>query len=99
VEKGDVRLRISDTFPLKVNIDANDIIPDTKFAAHGSLEVRDEGEICMGQLNSGPGKHYHCAIEPDKFSPSLIVMAEDGNVILESQDWAASLGLKMPMPK
>ena len=27
-----------------------------------------------------------------QFSPTLVVIAENGNVILESQDWAASLG-------
>ncbi|TRY70715.1 hypothetical protein TCAL_16365 [Tigriopus californicus] len=37
------------------------------------------------------------AIQPDKFSPSLLVIAENGDVIVDSQDWAASLGLKMPL--
>ena len=30
-----------------------------------------------------------------QFSPTLVVIAENGNVILESQDWAASLGFKI----
>ena len=85
VEKGDIRVRINDSHPLKINIDANDVIPDTKFQAIGTVEAR-----------AGPGKHFACSIQPDKFSPSLVVVAEDGNVILESQDWAASLGLKLP---
>ena len=88
VEKGDIRVRINDSHPLKINIDANDVIPDAKFQAIGTVEAREAG--------AGPGKHFACSIQPDKFSPSLIVVAEDGNVILESQDWAASLGLKLP---
>jgi len=86
VEKGDIRVRINDAHPLKINIDANDVIPDAKFQAIGTMEARP----------AGPGKHFACSIQPDKFSPSLVVVAEDGNVILESQDWAASLGLKLP---
>ena len=30
-----------------------------------------------------------------QFSPTLVVIASNGNVILESQDWAASLGFKI----
>ncbi len=96
VEKGDVYLRISDAYPVKISIDANDVIPDTKFKAHGQVETREEGTTGMGGVTQGPSKHYFCAIQPEKFSPNLIVIAEDGNVILESQDWAASLGLKLP---
>ena len=89
VEKGDIRVRINDAHPLKINIDANDVIPDAKFQAIGTMEARPAEA-------AGPGKHFACSIQPDKFSPSLVVVAEDGNVILESQDWAASLGLKLP---
>lgn len=87
VEEGDIRVRVNDSHPIKINIDANDVIPDAKFQAIGMVEASDR---------NGPGKHFSCSIQPDKFSPSLIVVAEDGNVILESQDWAASLGLKLP---
>ena len=43
--------------------------------------------------------HYSASIQPNVFSPTLTVIAENGNVVLESQDWAASLGLKMATPK
>ena len=44
-------------------------------------------------------QHYSASIHPNVFSPALTIIAENGNVILESQDWAASLGLKMATPK
>ena len=44
-------------------------------------------------------QNYSASIHPNVFSPALTIIAENGNVILESQDWAASLGLKMATPK
>ena len=41
-------------------------------------------------------KHYAGTIHPEKFSPTLQVIAENGRVIVESQDWASSLGFKLP---
>jgi len=90
VEEGDITIKMIDTQPLKLTIDANQIIPDTKFAQHGKLEQRKGGPTTM---------HYSASIHPNVFSPALTVIAENGKVILESQDWAASLGLKMPTPK
>lgn len=89
VEDGDVRLRINEAHPIKISIDANDIIPDAKLRNLGVMEVL---------AKEGMTKHFSCAIHPDKFSPNVLVIAENGRVILECQDWAASLGLKMPMP-
>ena len=40
-------------------------------------------------------KHFSGAIEPNKFSPSLVVVAENGTVEIEMQDWPASLGVKL----
>lgn len=90
VEEGDITLKMIDTHPVKLSIDANQIIPDTKFAKYGKLEQRKDTPNTM---------HYSASIHPNVFSPSLTVIAENGNVILESQDWAASLGLKMATPK
>ena len=42
---------------------------------------------------------YSASIQPNVFSPALTVIAENGDVVLESQDWAASLGLKLAHPK
>jgi len=81
-----VRLRLSDAEPLKVTIEANDVVPDAKFKAYGEIVATDGG--------SGP-RRYSCSIQPDKFSPELLVIAENGRVLLDSQDWAASLGLKV----
>jgi len=90
VEEGDITIKMIDTHPVKLTVDANHIIPDTKFAKHGKLEQRKDGPTTM---------HYSASIHPNVFSPALTVIAENGNVILESQDWAASLGLKMATPK
>jgi len=89
VEEGDIHLRLNENFPLKISIEANDIIPDAKFGAMGKVDKRDNGTQHV---------HYFAAIEPNKFSPTLVVVAENGNVILDSQDWAASLGLKLARP-
>ena len=61
-----------------------------KFTKVGKLEKRRDVPNTM---------HYSASIQPNVFSPALTVIAENGEVILESQDWAASLGLKMAHPK
>jgi hypothetical protein len=48
-------------------------------------------------VSGDSNKKYSCSLHPEKFSPHIMIIAEDGNVNLESQDWAASLGLKMPI--
>ena len=90
VEEGDISLKMIDTHPVKLTIDANQIILDTKFSKHGKLEQK------QGQSST---MHYSASIHPNVFSPALTVIAENGNVVLESQDWAASLGLKLANPK
>ena len=37
VEEGNIHLRISDANPIKIHIEATEIIPDTKFKAQGTL--------------------------------------------------------------
>ena len=80
------------TFRIINSLDANQIIPDTKFAKCGKLEKRKDSARPTTM-------HYSASIQPNVFSPALTVIAENGNVVLESQDWAASLGLKMANPK
>jgi len=87
-------LRLNENFPLKIDIEANDIIPDIKFGAIGKVE-KHQGNRVTDDDAAGDRAHYFAAIEPNKFSPTLVVVAENGNVILDSQDWAASLGLKL----
>ena len=89
VEEGDITLKMIDSHPVKLTIDANQIILDTNFSKHGKLE----------QKQSSSTMHYSASIHPNVFSPALTVIAENGNVVLESQDWAASLGLKLATPK
>ena len=60
---------------------------DIKFANHGKIVTEESSDL----------KHYFAAIHPNSFSPSMVVIAENGKVVLESQDWAASLGLKLPV--
>jgi hypothetical protein len=85
VEQGDIVLKIADTFPLKVCVTAAEIILDTKFSKYGEITSKDDDY-----------KHYFGTIQPEKFSPTLQVISEQGRVIVESQDWAASLGFKLP---
>ena len=40
VEDGDIRLRISDSYPIKLCIDANEVIPDAKCSEHGKVRDR-----------------------------------------------------------
>jgi len=87
VEEGDITVKLTDTYPLKVCVTANEIILDTKFSQYGQI---DEKKFDDGY------KHYLGSIQPEKFSPTLQIMAENGRVIVESQDWAASLGFKLP---
>ncbi len=90
VEEGNITLKMIDSHPIKITIDANQVIPDTKFSKHGTIEARKDSPNTV---------HYSAAIQPNVFSPTLTVVAENGNVVLESQDWAASLGIKLPHPK
>ena len=39
--------------------------------------------------------HFFTAIEPNKFSPTLVVVAENGSVVLETQAWASSFGVNL----
>jgi hypothetical protein len=91
VEEGNITLKMIDTHPVKLSIDANRIIPDSNFSKHGKVEARKE--------DSADSMHYSASIQPNVFSPVLTVIAENGNVTLEAQDWAASLGIKMMAKK
>ena len=86
-ENGDIRLRIDEKHPIKIVIDADDVVPDAKFGKLGRVETTDGGDTRR--------KHFSCAIEPDKFSPTVVVIAENGSVVLECLDWASSLNLKV----
>ena len=67
VEEGDIRLRLNENYPLKIDIVANDVVPDAKFQGLGKAEKDNStGE---------PRVHYFAAIEPNKFSPTLVVVA------------------------
>jgi len=85
VEEGDINLKLTDTFPLKVCITANEIELAENFEQYGTV-VRKEDNYA----------HYLGTIQPDQFSPTCQIMAENGRVTVESQDWAASMGFKMP---
>ena len=37
MEEGDIHLKLSDSYPIKVSIDAIDVIPDAKFSEHGKV--------------------------------------------------------------
>jgi len=86
VEDGDISLKISDTFPLKISVNANEIVLDTKFSEYGTLSRTQDDNY----------QHYYGGIETEKFSPIIEVIAENGRVVIETQDWAASLACKLP---
>ena len=67
----------------------NSII-DVKFHNIGKLEQ---------SLDAPNTMHYSASIQPNVFSPALTIIAENGNVVLESTDWAAAMGLKLAHPK
>ena len=69
VEEGDIILKMIDTHPVKMSIDANQIILDTKFSKHGKLEQKQDQSTTM---------HYSASIHPNVFSPALTVIAENG---------------------
>lgn len=85
VEDGDIRLRITDSYPIKLSIDANEVIPDAQCSEYGKVEKKLDGE----------NQHFFAAIEPNKFSPTLVIVAENGSVEVEMQDWATSFGVKL----
>ena len=37
MEEGDITLKISDNYPVKVSVNASEIIPDTKFNSYGTV--------------------------------------------------------------
>eukprot|EP00096_Caligus_rogercresseyi_P010476 TRINITY_DN3829_c0_g1_i1.p1 TRINITY_DN3829_c0_g1~~TRINITY_DN3829_c0_g1_i1.p1 ORF type:complete len:384 (+),score=121.47 TRINITY_DN3829_c0_g1_i1:276-1427(+) len=85
-EDGDINVKVPDNYPLKISVNAVEVIPDINFSVHGKVTPKDDGYV-----------NYYATIHPNKFSPTLEIIAENGRVILESQDWAASLGLKVPL--
>jgi hypothetical protein len=46
---------------LQISIEANDVIPDTKFKAHGKLEKSQQKNVV----------HYFAALQPDEVSIKL----------------------------
>ena len=86
VVEGNVCLKLSDSHPMNVSINAKNIIPDSKFHSYGKIEN-----------NSNTGlRCFNTTIEPHLSSESLIVTAENGTVAVEIQDWATSIGFKLP---
>ena len=49
----------------------------------------------MEKKLDGENQHFFAAIEPNKFSPTLVIVAENGSVEVEMQDWATSFGVKL----
>lgn len=85
VEDGNIHLKLSDSYPLKLSVDANEIVTDAKCGEHGKVEKKLDSDH----------QHFFSAIEPNKFSPTLVVVADNGSVEIEMQDWATSFGVKL----
>ena len=58
---------------------------DQKFAQFGAVETKEDNY-----------QHYLGTTMPDQFSPTCQVLAEKGKVMVESQDWATTMGFKLP---
>eukprot|EP00092_Neocalanus_flemingeri_P011322 GFUD01012201.1.p1 GENE.GFUD01012201.1~~GFUD01012201.1.p1 ORF type:complete len:417 (-),score=118.03 GFUD01012201.1:97-1347(-) len=85
VEEGNISLKMADNHPVKVCVTGNEVVTDTKFAKFGEVETKEDNY-----------QHYLGTIQPDQFSPTCQVVAEKGRVMVESQDWATSMGFKLP---
>jgi len=85
VEEGDINLKIAENQPLKVCVTGTEVKTDAKFAKFGSVETKEDNY-----------QHYLGTIMPHQFSPTCQVVAEKGCVVVESQDWATSMGFKLP---
>ena len=68
------------------SIDAKDVILDTKFSKLGEVEKNTE----KGSTN------FASIPDPHTSLPKLVVIAERGRVLVEIQDWATSIGFKLP---
>lgn len=84
IEEGDVNLKLSETFPLKLCVTGREVAADEKFSNYGTVEAKEEKY-----------QQYNGAVQPDQFSALCQVQADQGSVRLSAQDWAASLGLKL----
>ena len=69
----------------QVCVTGKEVITDSKFATFGTVETKEDNY-----------QHYLGTIQPDQFSPTCQVVAENGRVQVESQDWATSMGFKLP---
>jgi len=85
VEEGNIGLKLADNHPVKVCVTGKEVITDSKFATFGTVETKEDNY-----------QHYLGTIQPDQFSPTCQVVAENGRVQVESQDWATSMGFKLP---
>lgn len=63
IEEGDVHLRVTDTHPLKISIEANDIIPDAHFKKLGEFGERKTGG---GAPTKDGQKLFTVALHPEK---------------------------------
>jgi hypothetical protein len=85
VEEGNINLKIAENQPLKVCVTGTEVKTDAQFAKFGSVETKEDNY-----------QHYLGTIMPDQFSPTCQVVAEKGCVVVEVQDWATSMGFKLP---
>lgn len=84
-EEGDICLKLADNHPVKVCATGKEVLTDVNFAKFGTVETKEDEY-----------QHYLGTIHPDQFSPTCQVVAENGQVKVEKQDWATSMGFKLP---
>ena len=86
VVDGNLHLKLSDSHPMNVTIDAKEIMVDDKFGKQGKINPNDkDGLLC-----------FTTSEQPQLSSESLAIRAENGKVSVEIQDWATSIGFKLP---
>jgi len=85
VEEGDINLKMADNQPVKVCVTGTEVETDQQFSKFGSVQTKEDNY-----------QHYLGTIMPNQFSPTCQVVAEKGKVTVESQDWATSMGFKLP---
>ena len=86
VNEGNVNLKLSDSNPMNVSIDAKEIVTDEKFCIQGKIDTIEETSSMS----------FTTTAEPNLSSESLFVSSKNGKVSVELQDWATSIGFKLP---
>ena len=86
VLEGNVNLKLSESCRIDSSITAKDVIIDSKLDKLGEVEQNTDKDSTRLASTS----------EPQMVHPKLVIIAKKGRVSIEVQDWATSIGFKLP---